>query len=594
MISTMKKLTKLSYAVAVAAILGTSCNKLDEFNPANIAGDAIWNTPEGFTTLVNGCYRDIHTLYGSEPGFLFGEVGTDLWYNQGGNSYANQLFRHEGMTPSQGTLKEVWMNTWNGINMCNTGIAKIDGAGYADPAEKAKRLAEIRFMRALYYFHIVESYGGVMLRTEPTTSALYTAERSKPEAFYDVMIEDLLYAKENLPKDWGTGANAELGRACKKSAAGLLARVYLTRAYYSTGAEATSYFQKAKDAALDVINNNIAYGCELYKTPADLWNPANNETNKESLFSVTYSLANVAYSYGTTNGNRMFKWFATKYSTYPGLTLDQKYGYDNDQRAMPTWHLLDLFDETKDARYEASFQENWYSNVKQYPWKKTDTTAFFKNWADVDGKTIDSLGIAMQITKGVIGTTADKRKIPYITFDRNDTYDNPVPGTPAKINPDVLKNKFFPYLKKFIDPYRPAVNTTGGFMDVFVIRFAEMYMIAAEASVKLNAPGDAATYINVLRTRAAKSGQESAMQVNASQADMDLILDERAREFAGEQLRYYDLKRIFRGDDFADYIKKNNPNITQVTKFSRLRPIPQSEMDALLNSAEFKQTEGYQ
>jgi starch-binding outer membrane protein, SusD/RagB family len=590
MISTMKKITKLSYAMAVAVVLGTSCNKLDEFNPSNTTGDAIWSTPEGFTTLVNGTYRDIHTLYGTEPGLSLLEVGTDLWIGQGGST-PNPFYKYENLTPSHGSLSEVWRTLWNGINMCNTGIADVDKAGFTDQNLKATRLGELHFMRALYYFHLVEQFGGVMLRTEATTEPIYTAERSNPEAFYDLMISDLLFAKENLPKDWGADASkSEYGRASKKSAAGLLAKVYLTRAYY--GGDANAWFTKAKDAALDVINNKTAYGCDLYATPAELWNPANNKLNKEYLFTVTYSLTNVSYSFGTTNGNRLYRWFATKYSGYPGLTLDVKYGLDDQLRAMPTWHLLDLFDETKDARYDATFQENWYSNSKQYPWTQTHATTFFKNWADVSGKTIDSLGIAMHITKGVIGTAADKAKIPYLTFDRNDTYDNPVPGTPAKINTDNNRSKYFVYMKKFLDPNRPAANTQGGFNDVAVIRFAEMYMIAAEAFHKLGDNANAATYINKVRERAMKPGATDFL-IDASQVNMDFILDERAREFCGEQLRFYDLKRVFRGDDFADYIKKYNPNITVVTKFNRLRPVPQVEMDALLNSSDFQQTEGY-
>jgi len=590
---TMKKMTKLSYAMAVAVVLGTSCNKLDEFNPANTSGEAMWTTPAGFTTLVNGTYRDIHDLYGLEPGLLMGESGTDLWFNQSKASYANQLTRHEGMTPSQGTIKEAWQYLWSGVNLCNQGIAFIDKAGFTDPAEKARRLGELKFMRALYYFHIVEQYGGVMLRTEPTNEPVLTATRSNPEDFYDLMISDLLYARDNLPKDWGTSASSsEYGRASKKSAAGLLARVYLTRAYYSTGADATAWFTKAKDAALDVINNKGTYGCDLWATPADLWNPANNRLNKECLFAVTYSLTNVAYSYNTTNGNRMYKWFQTKYSDKPNLTLATMYGYDNDPRLMPTWHLLDLFDETKDARYDASFQENWYANKSSsYTWTQTDATTYFKNWTDVQNKKIDTATLAMQITKGVI---ANKASIPYLTFDRNDTYVTPVPGTPAKINPSSTLNKYFVTLKKFADPNRPAINTAGGFNDAFAIRFAEMYLIAAEAYFKLGDNANAATYINVIRTRAAKPGQAAAMQIAPSDVSMNFILDERAREFCGEQLRYYDLKRVFRGDDFAAYISYYNPDITQVTAYSRLRPIPQTEMDALLNATDFKQNPGYQ
>jgi hypothetical protein len=593
MIITMKKITKLSYALAVAVVLGTSCNKLDEFNPASTSGDQIWTTPAGYMTLVNGTYRDIHNMYGVEDGMLMAESGTDLWFNQGKKSYANQLTRHEGMTPSQGTITNMWKILWSGVNLCNNGVAYIDKAGFTDPVEKNKRLAEVRFMRALYYFHIVEQYGGVMLNTDPTTTPVLTATRHKPEEFYDLMISDLLFAKDNLPKDWGSNpASSEYGRASKKSAAGLLARVYLTRAYYATGAEATDYFTKARDVAMDVINNKTAYGVDLWATPADLWNPANNELNKECMFAVTYSLTNVAQSYNSTNGNRLYKWYVMKYSDKPGMVLSVPYGYDNEQRLMPTWHLLDLFNETIDARYDATFQETWLCNTKGYTWTAADATKYYKA-SSVVGTKIDTNTIAMQITKGVL---TNKSTTSYLTFDRNDTYDNPQPGQPARINPEAtgLLPNFFVSVKKFADPNRPATNTAGGFNDFFAIRFAEMYLIAAEADFQLGDKAAAATQINVIRTRAAKPGQAAAMQIQPSDVTLNFILDERAREFAGEQQRYYDLKRVFRSTDFASYISYYNPDITAVTAYSRLRPIPQAEMDVMLNAAEFGQNDGYQ
>jgi hypothetical protein len=199
----------------------------------------------------------------------------------------------------------------------------------------------------------------------------------------------------------------------------------------------------------------------------------------------------------------------------------------------------------------------------------------------------------MQITKGVI---ANKSTTPYLTFDRNDTYDNPQPGQPARLNPEStgLLPSFFVSVKKFADPNRPAPNTTGGFNDFFVIRLAEMYMIAAEADFQLDDNGAAATQINVLRRRAAKPGMEAAMEIQPSDVTLQFILDERAREFCGEQQRYYDLKRVFRGSDFAAYISFYNPDIKAVTEYSRLRPIPQTEMDVMLNAKEFGQNPGYQ
>lgn len=592
----MKKSKYLSYTMAavVAAAVATGCNKLDEYNPGGTSPESVFTTPAGFVTVVNGAYREIHELYGVEDGVLLTEGGTDLWYNAGRSSYTNGITRYEGLTPSSvSTITACWKSAWSGIDLCNEGITHIDGAGFTDSTEKAKRLSELKFLRALYYYHIVEQFGGVMLRTEPTTTVDLTATRSTPEQFYDLMISDLLYAKDHLPLTWGSSVNSEYSRASKKSAMGLLARVYLTRAYYSTGADAQAWFTKAKDAALDVINNKGTLGTDLWPTYAQLFDPNNNKLNKESLFTISNSQANASYNY-SGSGNRLFKWYVMKYSDKPGMTLDPLYGYDNEQRLMPTWHLLDLYNENIDGRYAATFQEVWLAN-KAYTWAATDTGAkgaWYKD-TSVFGKKINIGDTAMVITKGVLD---NKSKRKYLAYDRNDTYVSPVPGVSAPIDPqtDPRNNyKFFVSMKKFFDNSRTK-TTEGGYNDIFVIRLAEMYMIAAEAYFQLGDNANAATMINVLRTRAAKSSATvSAMQIQASDVTLQFILDERAREFAGEIQRWYDLKRVFRGNDFADYIKKYNPDITAVQGYMRLRPIPQAEVNAMLNFDDFKQNDGY-
>ena len=584
----MKIFKKISWAVAIAATVASSCNKLDEDNPSGTTDDAIWSTPDGFMTVVNASYHYIHNWYGVEDGMFLCETGTDLWTNTIKNlGYVSALSRYEALTPSLNTTKNAWNNTWIGINLCNSGIAAIDKAGFTDPAEKNRRLGELRFMRALHYYNIVETFGGVMLRTTPTDGAELTATRSKPEEFYDLMISDLLFAKDNLPVSW---AAAEYMRASKKSAMGLLARAYLTRAYYSTGAEANAWFTKAKDAALELLNNRTAYNCEMAATPADLWNPNNNKGNKESLFSINWSATNTAYNVGGANGNRLYKWWQTPYVGRPGISAATiEYGNDGDQKLMPTWHMLDLFDETKDARYSASFQEAWKA-TSAYTWVTNDINTYKKDPA-VLGQVIPVGDTCMFITKN---TWDDKLKRKYLAYDRTNTYLTPIPGQGSKINPDPLYNTYYVNFKKFADYTRTAIATSGGYNDFFVIRLAEMYMIAAEANFQLGDNNSAATNINDLRKRAAKPGQVDAFKVTASDINLQFILDERAREFCGEMQRWYDLKRVFRGDDFPAYIKKWNLDITGVQTFHRLRPIPQTELETMLNGAEFGQNPGYQ
>ena len=150
----------------------------------------------------------------------------------------------------------------------------------------------------------------------------------------------------------------------------------------------------------------------------------------------------------------------------------------------------------------------------------------------------------------------------------------------------------YPTLVKHLDPTRATYNEAQSARDVFVIRFAELYLIAAEAALKLNDKATAATYINVIRTRAAKPGREAEMQITAADVTLDFILDERAREFAGEQMRWFDLKRTGK---LVDRIKALNPDAApNVQAYHNVRPIPQSQLDAVTNKDEFTQNEGYQ
>jgi len=124
------------------------------------------------------------------------------------------------------------------------------------------------------------------------------------------------------------------------------------------------------------------------------------------------------------------------------------------------------------------------------------------------------------------------------------------------------------------------------------MRLAEMYLIAAEGEMNIGKLDSAAYYVNIVRTRAALPGKVANMQVLPSQITLDFILDERAREFAGEQLRWFDLKRTGK---LVDRVKALNPDAAPfIQSFHTVRPIPQSQIDAVTNKDEFKQNTGYQ
>jgi hypothetical protein len=128
--------------------------------------------------------------------------------------------------------------------------------------------------------------------------------------------------------------------------------------------------------------------------------------------------------------------------------------------------------------------------------------------------------------------------------------------------------------------------------DAFVIRLAEMYLIAAEAEFQLGNLTAAKDLINALRTRAAVAGKVADMQITEGDLSIDFILDERAREFAGEQLRWFDLKRTGK---LIERVTQHNPLAAPFIKSHHVvRPIPQKQLDAVTNKTEFTQNDGYQ
>lgn len=584
----MKKFNYILSSCLLASLMlsVSSCNDLEEFNPGGATADAVWSTPEGFVTLVNAAYSEQRQLFGKEDGIFMFEAGTDLWFNQDKAGYARQLTKYEGLTPADGNPnRKLWQILWNSINHANAGINRIDEAGFTDPEERNARLAELRFVRAFNYYYLVESYGGVMLRTQETQGPLLTAERSPVEDFYTVIIEDLEYAAEHLPVSYG----AEYSRATKKSALGFLSKALLSRAYYSTGGDRDTYFQRARDVAQDVIDRKGELGVELWGSYEEVFDPANNRNNKEALYIVSNSETNPAINYDP-NANRLHMWFMTAYSGKPGLVRSLEYGNDDQMRLMPTRALLDFYDEEKDGRYKGSFREVWIANRPDDPATPEDESVFtwtaeavaeYGKSPSIIGETIvTGQDTSLYITKQRI-TNEPMR--PYVVVDRDSTY---FAATGA-----IQDGKNFVNLTKFEDPItRPDAEFKPGYLDIMVMRFAEIYLIAAEAELQLGNPGEAADHINVIRERAALPGKEADMRIDAGDVTLDFILDERARELAGEHMRWLDLKRTRK---LLDRVQEYNPDITLIRDHHVLRPIPQAEMDALLNGLEFGQNPGY-
>jgi hypothetical protein len=155
--------------------------------------------------------------------------------------------------------------------------------------------------------------------------------------------------------------------------------------------------------------------------------------------------------------------------------------------------------------------------------------------------------------------------------------------------PRLYTNKAFPSLNKFHDGSRLSVNDERGSRDFFVARLADTYLIAAEALLRDGRGAQGLPYINAVRRRAAIPGHELEMELTLGELTLDAVLNERARELAGEMQRWFDLVRTH---TLVARVRAYNPDgKNNVQPFHELRPIPQRQIDRTSNV--YPQNPGY-
>jgi hypothetical protein len=604
----------LLFATGLALGLGSCVADLEEYNPSGSTADNIFNTESGHTGLVNICYSQLRKeFYGRENAAFLSMLGTDIIHeSRNRNDYSPAALYGSKLTPENtGLIKNCWERLYIPINDCNAAIERAATAEYGSETLRKSREAEARFLRAFYYWHIVEQWGGVQLKLDETKATLTTATRSSVRDFYEkCILPDLEFAASNLPP-----TQSDHGRATKASAQGMLARMYLTWAshlqyFEDNPTEAATYYQKAKAAADTIINNQGAFNVALYDDVAEVFNPNNNKNNKEAMFIVSHSTQEELNPQKAVN--RLCTYFVSTYDKGLGVKQDNSNGYAVTEFA-PTRYLLELYGKN-DARYAAFFKEVWRCNdataAGKY-WTETNVRLYgkdstvFRAGPDVPDRSKKKLGFnlgdtVLYYTRNVV---PNKATIRYAVRDINDLYndDGTLKGTSS--------DNFFPQLRKHDDSLYLKIDgtSTSGRLDVILLRFAEIYLIAAEAQFHLTndaSNSEAIGYINVLRQRAATplgtnndvKPAEVAASGNRQGGYLNFILDERARELCGEHLRWYDLKRTKQlehrlGPNSSVYA---NPNVTLFDpKKHYVRPVPISFLQSINNAEEFGQNPNY-
>lgn len=576
-----------------AAVALTSCS-LDEVNPGGEVMDKYSETPAAYQATINQCYFGLErAFYNTEDFMRFTEGNTDIWTSAANKLGVNdKIFKFYANASVDYTyMNAFWNAAYDGIGGCNLAIHYAPLCPFATDAERNAKVAEAHFLRGVYYYHLVEMFGGVVRIEEPSTVVNYSPVRTEPlEIYRDIILPDLRFAAEWLPKGNETFDN----NPTKKAALGFLSKACLATQQYGTTEFLSEGYEAAKKLITDCESGGSEYGAFMYGTYEEVFAESNNKNNKEALWK--YSINPSGASLGNHKLNMNDNHFMCQLNHFGARifgTEESIKAWDGGAAGdfMPTQHLMNLYvqaDGTLDPRFHKSFITEWNAN-QAYKWTDGDAANYDKD-ASIVGTDLKKGDLAIRIVMpqdaSYATEVADKANSTYILVEYQDVYKD--------ADKSIIMTKgagenhyryFYPSLNKHCSSkYFDAnvkKNRFGNLNSVITMRMAEVYLIAAEFDILLNGGGAAMGYINKVRQRAGANALSGA-------ADIRTVIDERGRELCGEFTRFYDLKRTGMFKD-ASYLQATHPELAGYFKPGyALHPIPQAFTDVITNGNSFQ------
>jgi len=553
----------------IPILIFSSCseNILKETPLDFLAPENAYNTVPGIQQGISGLHYKVRNSwyngdYQDEIGVMLGGLGTDIAFHGEDPNSTRFLCNYKTYLTSENTyMRNFW--TWNYelIQRANVLIESIKSTKpdiWASDAQKNAYMAEAMFFRAYAYRILVSYYGDVPLVTEAINSAKADFVRAPKTDIYKLMEEDLTFAVANLPN---RGKEEAPGRITKGAASHFLSELYLTQAKYQLAVDMASTVIDGGDYAL--MTNRFGSTVDVFGSGdvfLDLFAYGNQNLseNKEGLWVI------------------QFEPLITGGWTFPG---ERAWG--------PAYFRMgntpDGFPAFRGELYSGSY--TGYSDTLSRPvsWIHPTNYTAYDIWRS--------------------DWNNDIRNAKHM-IKRNFYYDNPASAFNKKkidfsLYPagsrDAIRDTcqyIYPYFMKHADPlhhFTEPNRSGGGFnhKDVYAVRLAETILLRAEAYIGLGKKDLAAADINKIRNRA------HATPIDASKADLDYVLDERARELYAEEFRNITLRRMGKLLERVRRYNNNpkNPGLN-IQDYNVLFPIPLNQIDLNIN-AEITQNPGY-
>jgi tetratricopeptide (TPR) repeat protein len=546
-------------------LFALSCDDFLDVPPTGQIGEPQLRTVDGLNAALLAAYSQVNgraQRMASPSNWVWGSIrggdankGTD----PGDFQSINPIQRYENDATID-IIRENWAGVYEGISRANMVLRLLQDKDETVSDEEAAHLAaQARFLRGHYYFQLTRNFKQVPYVDENVDYQEGLEEVSNNQEMWPFIEADFQYAVENLPP-----TQEQVGRVNSWAAKAYLAKTYLYQ----------EKFQEAKVLFDDIIangvtSNNLKYGLVPYYD--DLFRGANNN-HEESIWAYQ-SAANTG---SVNNANPEFD-----------LNFPYNTGPDGPGNCcgffQPSFSFVNSFrtDGNGLPLLDGSF--NTPENRVKHDFGLETSDPFTTDAGPLDPR---------------LDHTTGRRGIPYLDWQDH-------PGNSwirNRANGGPYSPKKYVYTREEEGVYQDNSTWTPGYtaINIMIIRFADVLLMAAETEVELGNLEKAREYVNRVRQRAINSPLLRANGTPAANYDISLyntpwtdadmarraVRFERKLELGMEGHRFYDLVRWGTDVEELNAYLDHDGAILQAalgnstyTDTYRVLPIPQDQID---------------
>ena len=525
----MKKIIIYLATMLLAAMTFTGCYDLETYPGDKVNEGTFYKTGDHAHQGLMGIYGmlRLNEAYGYQ--FCFDHLG-DIAY--GYNYYMMFLATY---TDRDGTIQAHWQTFYDGIHRVNTFIRSVKGMrGIITDEQINEYVAEAKFLRAMFYFSLTDLFGGGPYYDESTNVNEEFMNLKQPRSSLEEVrahiLEDLDEAIKYLPVEH---AASEYGRATKGAAYALRGKVHL---YDKEWQSAINDFEEI------VYNKSNNYGYALDDDYARVFKLYNGAKSPETVFSIQ-NKSGVGTEYGMQIQALMGcrgAYGSCWNNTVPSTQLVDMYEFKdgrpfNWDEIFPGYNAM-----TPEQRKELlSVEMDGSGTIVGL--READTAKILSAYTCRDPRLMATVIVPYSHYMGNIGRTTNVDLI--FALDHN---------LAGNANGGTIQNNagWVSYLyRKFVTEGDQGGAISNRLHTPFafpLIRFADVLLMLSEAYNEAGQLDKAVTEFNKVRARVGMPGLNSGpawMVVSNKEQMAERIRKERAVEFAGEGLRFSDLRR---------------------------------------------------